>query len=303
MLTNFFSKSKPITFLVTLFLFLGLFFTTIFSGKIVAGYFEKFFLLLLMLVIIIFIKTKNKLSFYNSYVFLICVLLLGLFPSAMETKSIFYSNLSLLLFLRKIYSLQATTQTFKKLFDAGLWLGISFILEPFSLLFGVLLYLSIYLYQHVTFQKISIPIIGFFTPVLLFFTYCLWFDEMSSFFNLLEWHTSYDLNIYLQSNYLLPISLISLCSLIAVFVKTPVALRVKNIFRKSWILILFHFICALILLISIKNKNGNEFLYIFFPVSIIIANLIEIYEKKWFSDILIIILIISSFSVSFFNFL
>jgi len=299
MLTNFFSKSKPITFLVVLGLFISLYFTAFLSGQIVRVNLEIMLLLFLTFVITIFINRKNNLSFDNSYVFLIFILLIGVFPSIIKSNTVIYSNLILLLFLRKIYSLQSTNKTFKKLFDAGFLLGISFLLEPFSLLFGVLIYLSIYLHQHLTFQKLIIPLIGFFIPVFLFFTYCLWYNEIDNFNILFDWFTSYDLSYYYNFKILIPILCISFIILIAIIIKTPRAMAIKNNFRRSWILVLLNFLCAATLVIILKNKNGSEFLYLLFPSAVIIANAIEIYENKWFSNVFIALFIIASFTICF----
>jgi len=297
MLTNFFGKSKPISFLVVFILFFCFYFTTVISGKTDIKHFEIPLLFLLLFAIIIFINIKNNLSFDNLYVFLVFILLVGIFPSLLKINTVFYSNLILLLYLRKIYSLQSPLKSLKKIFDAGLWLGIVFILEPFSIIFGLLIYLSTYLHQHLTFQKVTIPIVGFLIPSFLFFTYCFWFDKIDLFFNLFDWYTYYDLSIYKTTSFLIPISILSFFILLGILLKTPKALSVNNVFRKSWVLVLLNFLCATILLITIKERNGSEFLYLLFPTAVIIANLIEIYEKKWFSDAFIAFLIIFSFTM------
>lgn len=293
MLTNFFGKSKPITFLVIFVLFLFLFLLAVFNGK-TTNHYENILLFLLLFAVVIFINIKNNLSFDNFYVFLIFTLLIGAFPCTHKIDVNFYNNFILLLFLRKIYSLQSSIKTLKKLFDAGLWLGISFILEPFSVIFGILIYLSVYLHQHLNFKKIIAPIIGFVLPVFFFFTYSFWFDKSELFFNLFDWFTYYDIDFYQKNQFIIPSSIFLFFTLLGILIKTSKALAVKNDFRKNWILILFNFICALILIILIKERNGSEFLYLFFPVAIIIANLIEIYQEKWFSNIFIIFLLFLS---------
>lgn len=298
MLTNFFGKSKPITLLITLVIFLCLLLATFLNAKINVNYFETTFLFILMLALIVFINKKNNLSFDNSYVSLIFVLLIGVFPNVIKINTVFFTNLTLLFFLRKVYSLQSNNKSINKLFDAGLWLGISFLIEPFSLLFTITLYASIYTHQHFSFQKLMTPIIGFITPPFLFFTYCLLYDKTEVFFNFFDWYTYYDLTIYNNLIYYIPIYVISIFIFISVIIKTPKALAIKNKFRKSWLLILLNFLCALALLAVVKNRDGSEFLYLLFPSSVIIANAIEIYEHKWAGNIFIIILTLFSFTMS-----
>jgi len=276
-------------------LFFCLFFAAIFSGK-TSSYIETFFSYFLLFAIVLFIKTKNNLSFDNSYVFLFIVLLTGIFPQVLTINTVFYANLIVLLFLRKIYSFQSPSNAPKKLFDAGLLLGIACIIEPFSLVFGILIYLSLYLHQQLTVQKTVIPMIGFATTALLFFTYCYWFEKTAWFFELLNWFSYYDFSHYNTTGFLIPIYSISFFTFIGILIKTPKALAIKNNFRLNWILILFNFICSLLLFIVVKNKDGSEFLYLLFPIAIILANLVEVYEKKWFADVFILLLIAFSFT-------
>jgi len=49
-----------------------------------------------------------------------------------------------------------------------------------------------------------------------------------------------------------------------------------------------------------KEKNGGELLYVFFPTAIIIANGIELFEEKWFIDIVTILSLISPLILLFF---
>ncbi len=297
MLTNFFGKSKPITILVILALFLCYFIIALVNNATIFKVLPSF---LLLLAIISFINSKNDLSFDNSYVFLFSVVLIGIFPDVLVVNAVFYSNLTILLFLRKIYSLQSSKKIAKKLFDAGLWLGISFLIEPFSLVFIILLYLSIFIHQHVKLNTLLIPIIGLIIPLFLYFTYCFWHDKTSDFYLLFDWFTYYDISLYSQPSYYITISLTGFFILVSLLIKTPKALSVKNNFRRSWLLIILNFTCALILLILIKDRDGSEFLYLIFPSAIIIANAIEVYEKKWFSDVAIALAIICSLVIYIF---
>jgi len=297
MLTNFFSKSKPITILIVFAIFLVLLILSFFNGKTQGTFIELFTFFSIVLSIVIFIDTKNNLSYSNSYVLLVFVLLIAIFTT-LKINSVFYANVALLLFFRKIYSLQSPTGTYKKLFDSGLFLAISFLIEPFFLTFGLLLYLSIFLNKHLTIPTIIIPLTGFFVPLFLFLTYCFWFDKTDLFLNLFDLSINNNLSLYFQYKYLVPICIICLTILISILIKTPKALAVKNDFRKSWILILFNLVFAIVVLFNIKNKDGSELICVFFPVAIIIANLIEIYEKEWFSSVFIALLISLAITMS-----
>jgi len=291
MLTNFFSKSKPITVLVILALFLCYYGIAFFSGS------EKLFdyriipLFLLTIAVVSFIDNKNNLSFDNAYTLLFFVVFLGVFPDILIIGKEFYANLILLLFLRKVFSLQSPKLIIKKIFDAGFWLGITFLLNPFSLLFFIMLYVSIVIFNRLSIRNLIIPIIGFIIPVFLFFTYSFWFDKTDVFYDLFYFLSSYDLSFY-NLNHVVGFLCIGLLTLISIIRKTPKTLMVINKFRSSWILMLINLVLAIFLVILNDNKNGSELLYLAFPTAIILANGIELYEQKWFVDIITILCLV-----------
>ncbi|MDY0780336.1 DUF6427 family protein [Tenacibaculum sp. IB213877] len=299
MLTNFFNKSKPITTVIIL-----MFFSCFFVGAIInqiiplntALYLPLF---LLILGVFNFITSKNNLTFDNAYAFLFFVLLYGFFPEGLKISPTFYSNVALLLFLRKVYSLQSSKNLVLKFFDGGLWLGVSFLIEPFSAVYGVLLYAAILYHQKITIHAVFVPIIGFFTLVFLYFTYCYWYNLPNDFTRLFNWYTPYNFTFYKQPAYIISIVAFILIVIVSIVLKTPKAFAVKNTFRINWILVLINLGVAISLIILTSKRNGSELSYAFFPAAIIIANALELFKKKWFSDIILGLFIIGAFVMLF----
>ncbi|CAA0226474.1 DUF6427 family protein [Tenacibaculum maritimum] len=308
MLANFFGKSKPVNFLVIFALFLCLSSISLLTNNQHINnisFFLKHFGKTLVLFLILFsvynfILSKNELTFDNSYAFLFFVLLIGLFPNTITIDKNFYINLTLFLALRKIYSLQSEKSTVKKLFDGGFWLGICFIIEPFSLIFCLLFYAAIFLHKKITIQTLLVPMIGFFVPIFLYFTYCFWHDNMVSFLQLFKWFTSYEFDIYFQIKYSYGIFLVLFLVATSLLLKTPKALAVNNTFKGNWILIMFNLLVTLFLVVLSKHKNGGELLFTFFPISIILANGFELLQKKWLKETILALLLTTSFTASLF---
>ncbi|MGG8496050.1 DUF6427 family protein [Tenacibaculum sp. TC6] len=295
MLANFFSKSKPVNFIVLFLLFLTYFGVTLFVNNISffsAG--KEVFLFIVVFSIYNFIIVKNEVTFDNSFAFLFYVLLIGFFIKNIDINTIFYANLTTLLFFRKVYSLQSGKNIFHKLFDGGMWLGISFMVEPYTLVFGFLLYISIFLHNRLSYQTLIIPLLGFFVPVFLYYTYCFWYDSAETFWQLFSWKITLDFTLYSTPYYLFSIFFIGLFTFLAVVIKTPKALAVLNRFRKNWILILFHLFFSGVVFFLVPEKSGEAFLFLLFPISVILANGLELYQKKWFADIFILLFIIAS---------
>ncbi len=299
MLANFFGKSKPVNFIVLLALFLIYFSFSLFSKELSLNLFKELFGFIVVFSILNFILAKNQLTFDNSFAFLFFVILIGFFPDVIIINNTFYACLTILLFLRKVYSLQSQKNTLHKLFDGGLWLGISFLIEPYTALFAVLLYISIYLHQQYTYQTLLTPLIGFGSVVFLFFTYCFWYDKLNDFYLLFDWSFHYDFNLYLSPKYLFQNLFIAVLVITAIVLKSPKALAILNTFRKNWILTIIHLIISLLIILLMSNKASSELLFVFFPVAVILANGLELYQHKWIANVLLLFFLAISIIINF----
>jgi hypothetical protein len=184
-------------------------------------------------------------------------------------------------------------QVLKKLLDAGFWLGISVIIEPLFAVFFILIYVGIFLHQKITIQTILSPIIGFLTPLILYFTYCFWFDLTEDFFKLfyLDVLDSSLINVDNSSNWFL--GFILFLTLVSLFIKSPKALSVNNSFKKNWGLLILNLILSLFFVLIAKEKNSSEVVYLLFPTSIIIANGLEIIHNKLIKNIVFISILVA----------
>lgn len=300
MLTNFFGKSKPINFIVLLvlvILYFGLSFFEISSNSSV-GFdlvLKEVGLLALVLVYCFmygFILSKNKLTLDNSFGLLILITQFGLFPEIYKDQESLVFNVLFLVFLRKVFSFRTSKSFFEKLFDSGFWLAILFILEPFSLLFGVLIYLSISLFQKINYQTLLIPFLGFIVPLILYFTYCYWFEMLGDFYALFYWYSSYSVMPYIADPFRIPLIFIGSLSVLAFVFKTPKVFLIRGNYRKYWIIVSVTFLLALSYIVLKNNKNGSELLIVFFPVSIMIANGIESIGKKFIKETVLLLFLV-----------
>ncbi|MEX6626658.1 DUF6427 family protein [Tenacibaculum salmonis] len=289
MLANFFSKSKPVNFIVLFALFLSYFSFSLFSKEISFETAKELIGFIAVFGVFNFVITKNQLTFDNSFAFLFFIMLIGFFPDVIHIDKTFFACLIILLFSRKVYNLQSPKNTFYKLFDGGLWLGVSFLIEPYTALFGVLFYISIYLHQRFTYQTLLIPLLGYGCVIFLFFTYCFWYDKTEIFHQLFNWNLSYNIDFYSSIKYVLSFVFIGILVFYSLILKTPKALSVLNNFRKSWVLTFVYLLISSVVVLLIPHKTGTELLLLFFPISIILANGLELFQKKWISDVLLLL--------------
>jgi len=297
MLANFFGKSNPANFIILFLIFLGFYIANFFTGfsldlftvDVLMHQLTMIGLFVLLFFIFNFILSKNKLTLYNTYGFLFFVLLLAIFPVTMMDRDELIVNIVLLILLRRVYSLRTPKATLKKMFDSGFWLAILFILNPFTIVYGLLLYASILLFQKLNFRTFLIPIVGFLVPMLCYFTYCFWFDNVDGFLELFSWYTDYNFQFYTSIEIVTPLIFIGLITLISIILKTPKVFLVSGNYRKFWTLTLLNLLIAIGLIVLTKNKTGAELLCVFFPLTVVLTNWIEGITKRFFQDLALVI--------------
>jgi len=304
MIANFFKKSKPAgVILIISLLFIYFFFATFYiyttniSIKLLANRLFLFGLYVLWLLVFNFIISKNKLTLDNLYGLLIGVILLGTFYESLFSTNLLLSNIFLLLAFRKIYSLSSNLNTKIKLFDAAFWIGIASLIYFWSFLFFVLIYVGIILYKKVSIRNFFIPIIGFFTPIFLYFTYCLYLNELPVFYQKFNFNFNLDFNNYSAVKYLLPIILFGLILVWTIIRVTPNIILINNRLKQTWILLLNHLIVSIVVVGFAMVKNGSEVLFLIFPTGIILGNFIPKLKSKLLRNVLLFMFLALSISV------
>ncbi len=287
MIANFFNKTKPaIVFSVAVLLFVYYFMATflLHSNQISISFLIKktgfFLLLVLFLLIVNFIVKKNKLTKDNSYGLLLMVFLLGTFPEAMFSTNIIFANFALMLGFRKIYSLKSGVDTHLKLFDASFWIGIATLFYWWSIFFILLLYVSIIIYKKLSAKNLFIPVVGFLTPMLIYFTYCLYFESIPFFYNNFNYEINLDFNSYASLKLLIPLLFLAMVLVWSLFKVTPKVVSVRNNFKLSWEVLINHLLISAVIVVLTPIKNGSELFFLIFPSAVMVANLMHQIKSK-----------------------
>lgn len=295
MIANFFGKSNPVNFIIIFGVFLSFFFTAFFlepeeyslQTQTMLWNLSIVGLFVLLFFFFNFILAKNKLTLYNSYGFLFFVLLFGIFPFTIFDQQELIMNVVLLIMLRRVYSLRTPKVIYKKMFDSGFWLAILYILEPFTLIYGILLYVSILLFQKLNFRTFLIPIIGFLAPLICYFSYCFWTDNLNEFLNLFYWYTDYDFSFYSNDKVMIPLIFVGIITVLFILFKTPKVFLISGNYRKFWSLTILNLLVAIGFIIFSKERTGAELMCAFFPIAIILTNGIEGFSKRFFKDVIL----------------
>ena len=292
MLANFFGKSNPVNFIVIFSIFLGFYLTNSISSislatlnfSLVLEYILMLIFFLVFFFFFNFILSKNKLTLYNSYGFLIFVLLFGFFPDTMSSRHELFLNILVLIYLRRVYSLRSGKDLYKKIFDSGFWLGVLFLIAPKTVLFGILLFLSIWLFQKINFRTLLIPCLGFLAPVLCYVAYCFWFDQTEEFTASFFWYANYNFELFTDSSIFIPTIVLGTLVLISILVKTPKVISISGNYRNYWILILFNLFIAITILLIQNTLHESQLTLTFFSNLCYFNKLVGKHTKTFFKN-------------------
>ena len=300
MIANFFRKTKPIHAIFISALFVVYYLSAIlliekplYSLGIVVEKTVQLFLFLFLFFLVRFINRKNQLSGQNSYVLLVLTILFGIFPKTMEVQNIFYAHFFLLFSFRRIYSLKTNKNIKEKLFDSGLWIGVAALIYSWSILFLILVYAAIIIRKRQEIRSLIIPIIGLITPFFVVFTYYFFTDNTSAFNDKLIFYYSFSYAEFSELFSIVYLTVLVIFSIVFVSLKNHSSL---NDIKSSWLLIIIHLLVAIYLIVIVPEKSE---LFLFLPLTIIISNFIQLFDKMLIRELIIIGLLFLSISAYF----
>ncbi|MCF6223431.1 MAG: DUF6427 family protein [Flavobacteriaceae bacterium] len=299
MIANFFSKTKPINFLVLSVIMIIVYIIGLKNN--LTGDFSLILLLeksvftlpiVLLIFILNFIIRKNILTEDNTYAILLYILMFGFFSNSFFNKSVFFSNFILLFAFRRIYSLRSDIETKKKIFDSAFWIGIASMFYIWSFIYLFLIYGAFWIFRKRNWKNIFLPIIGFVTPVFLLFVYQLLVEDLNKFYDL--WVFEYSLNFhpYTMMKFFLPIIFLLILGGISIFPTTKKSLLSKIDIKSNWTILMIHIFLSFIIVIIAPIKNGSEFLFFFFPLGILFANYLQFIQRYWVKELILYLFLI-----------
>jgi hypothetical protein len=263
---------------------------------------KKAFLLALLvgsLFISNFITKKNGLSKDNTYPFLFFFSFLILFPTTLGNSNLIISNFFILLALRRLISLQSLVTPKEKIFDASLWIFLAALFHFWSILFIILVFVSIALHVGRDYRNWILPYIALFSIAILSAAFILMYDTSLFDYLLQSVVMSYDFDYFSNKYQNIAISIYAaitvlfLFSQIVAFPSKPLVHH--NSFKK---IIMAFFIGFTIYLIS-PNKNNSILIYTFMPLAVMATSYFEGIKVKWTQEVTAVIVIGLSF-LSFF---
>ncbi|WP_047417847.1 DUF6427 family protein [Cellulophaga sp. Hel_I_12] len=304
MISSIFGKTKPFNFIIIgAFLFL-FYWTTIFmlfskpySSENLPSQSMVLVLLCSMVFVINFIVKRNKITETNSYAILFFSLLMVLFPEVLLDNNSIPCTFFLLLATRKLLSIKSLKNIKLKIFDASIWVVVSSLFYDWAILYLLLVFITIYLYQPKKIRNWVIPFIGFFVVGMISLGVLTLFNKP----NFIENHYTFSVNIaddfiyQWQSSIKLIIYIVaSLLLFVLTFLK--LSKSGKGRINTMRLIALFFFIGLVITLLESFN-DVTPILLTFFPVSVFLTNYIENIKRSKLKEGVLLFIILIPFVV------
>ncbi|MFD2588012.1 DUF6427 family protein [Croceitalea marina] len=303
MISSFFSKTKPINYLVLLIMLVLFYVANYFILKI--NFDSVVFLLLILIAISLQVigvqetvrtrKTTNTTSFAMLFFVLLCMAV----PKILQYKEIVFCNLFLLLSLNRLLALKNLKQVKQKIFDATLWICVASVFDPWVLLFLVVVFLAVYIYGTKEFKNWLVPIIAIVFFVLLISAFLVLTKNINFIENHYVIHVDTNLLESFMANFSIkPFLYIIVILIVASFVLVKQGYQgVGRIIHLRLLLVYFLVVIVVFSVQNLENKNYTILLYSFFPAAIFATNFMETFKKKRLKEAVLLVCILIPFTL------
>lgn len=306
MLSSFFSKSKPISFIVVI-LYVITFFVIayykkgfVFDSTTVLMFFGGLFLYVFSMLLLHQIIQENDLTQNNTYGILLFAFLTAILPNSLVDTNIIVANLFVLVGIKRVLSLRNQKFVKAKILEASIAIALASLTYFWSIGFILLIFVAILYFQPEEYRNWIIPFIGIGTVYIFATCYTLIF--YNSFFLIRDYldPVSFSFGKYWNQQQFFSIGVISICILFffSVFL---IKFRRKSVETKG---ILKLIIAALVISIAIvfiaPDKNTSEMLFLVSPLAIIGTTYIELGHAELVKEINIWVFLLLPFTILLF---
>jgi hypothetical protein len=241
-----------------------------------------------MILLLDFIIRKNKLTAINTYAILLFGCMMLLIPHHILHRDMISANFFLFLAFRRILSIQSDKNLNKKILDAAIWISVASLFYVWSILYLITLVISILLRKSKkNYRHFLIPVAGVLTVLILVSTYNALFDREVFWFLHLKPVYSINMSAYYNGELSFVAIFMSLAVLLAVLKGVSKYPRVAKKHKPNHIILALILFIGLVITILEANKNGTEFFFLFFPLSILMTNAIETIRTKWMNEVIL----------------
>ncbi|WP_027065463.1 DUF6427 family protein [Maribacter sp. Hel_I_7] len=295
MISSIFEKTKPVNFIILL-VFLFLFYWSVqfylldstFSEVELVPSIGVLAILLFSVFIVDFVVKRNKLTGSNSFAILYFTLLFVVFPETLGDNKAIFTSFFLLLAMRRLLSIKSLKNIKLKIFDAGLWICISSIFYEWALLYLLLVFAAIYIYEPKNIRNWLVIISVGVCFILILYGILILLDKPYFIQEHYDFAINYDAIFPIKWWSSLKMSLFAILNMALAF-STFIHLSKSGVGKVIIMrLIAFSFVIGLVVNILVTSDNNNAVMITFFPSVIFIVNYLESIKKPKFLELVLI---------------
>ena len=301
MITSVFKKSTPFNFSLVVILMLVFFFLSQIQDltwtKSTIYILQRVGLFLVLFATVFlnsFISKKNGLSRDSTYTAFFTFLYLIFFPGLFNNPNLILANFFVLLAIRRLVSLQTLKESKEKLFDASLWIFIAALFQFWSILYILLVFISVIFHVSRDYRNWVIPFIALFAVSILFVAVSLIFDVHSIRF--LQESSQIDLSLdYFSNNY--QNAAFAIYTTTALFFVVSMFSSLSSrplVLLSSYKKVIASFFIGILVFVLSAHKSNETLVFTFAPLSIMTTAHIEISQPKLKEEIVLFVLIACS---------
>lgn len=295
MISSIFGKTKPINYIIVLsFLFLFYWFWHFkmldvdYSSEDILIKLIVMALLLFSVFVVDFIIKRNKMTEPNSFAILFYAILIIAFPETLLDNDAVLCSMFLLFASRRLISIRSLKNIKLKVFDATIWVVVSSFFYDWAILYLILVFSAIYIYEPKNARNWLVPFVSIFAVLMIAYsalilggTTNIIFEHYQFSFN---FDTSYFLNIANSTKLVLYILLVLALSIYA-FLKLGKAGLGKIVTLR---LIALSFIIGLVVKMLTTSPDDFPIMITFFPAVVFIANYVESIKKPKIKELVLV---------------
>lgn len=297
MISSFFSKTKPITYVVLLLFLTAFYFLLQFlenhlslSSKNLWPQLLAILALILSVFVIDDMVKREKITGQSSFAILFFVLLMLVFPQTLLENEMVWANLFVLLSIKKLLEAKEAKNLKHKIFDATLFLCVSSLFHKWTVLYFILVLFSLNTYGGKNAKNWMAPLMGVLAFLIVAIAMLLLSDNegfLSEHYNFAEFGIAN----------LEALSILSLKKILFLVLMVGFAIFDLIKYRKKgggklimMRMLLLYFVLVVPVLV-LTEETTNPILLAFFPAAVFLGNYMETIKRKRLKELVLIFFI------------
>ncbi|SHG58438.1 hypothetical protein SAMN05444372_107158 [Flavobacterium micromati] len=301
MITSVFRKSTPLNFSMVVILMLVFFsifqfqdlsFTN--STFSILNKVGLFCLLIISMFISSFIAKRNGLTRDSAFTIFFYLLFLLFFPSVLNNANLIIANFFILLAIRRLVSLQSLKTSKEKIFDASFCIFVAALFHFWSILFILLVFISIILHVARDYRNWILPFIALLSVLILFLIFTTYFDINSLELLFKGVQTNFEIDYftnYYQNGAFSIFATIALFFIVSIFITLS---SKPQLLHTSYKKIIASFFIGILVFVVSANKSSDLLIFTIAPLSILATTHIEMPQLKLNQELVFYSLIVCS---------